>query len=262
MFYDNFFTRFVFRKNFLKRAKARIETMYRKLNRSEFNDIADLYLALNTTPKHILDCGANVGFITHIFNKKFPTANIHSFEPNPSVFDKLQQQFKNNTSVTAFNKGIGRESGKLVFNVNKNSGTSSFLNPNEYHKQNFAKEIEQKEVEVVSIGDYIRLNNIDMIDILKLDIEGFELEALKGIPNIENKVNIIYTEVNLVTTYEGQPLIEDIIIYLRGKGFSILNFYGINENKFHQATITNLVFISDSFKNKLKEQLGVKYFGY
>jgi Methyltransferase FkbM domain len=103
---------------------------------------------------------------------------------------------------------------------------------------------------------------IPVLDILKLDIEGFELEALKGICDIGNRVAMVYTEVNLVPTYQGQPLINDIISHLQGFGFHIFNFYGINENEYRQASFTNLLLISTGLKNELKNIAGEKNFGY
>ncbi|MBU3676882.1 MAG: FkbM family methyltransferase [Chitinophagaceae bacterium] len=263
MFYDNFISRFILRKNFFKRLKNRYRREKRKLTRNEFDDMRDLFQAIGREPKHIFDCGANVGFVTHMFAQRFPSAQVHAFEPNPLVFNQLNAFHQKNPKVTPNNKGVGRESGQLVFNINKNSGTSSFLSPNDYNKKNFAKaDIEEKVVDVVCLHNYMQEHHIETLDILKLDIEGFELEALKGMPNLETNVNIIYTEVNLIPTYDDQPLIEDIITYLRGKGFSILNFYGINENKYHQAIITNLMFISTPFKKELEKNTGSKYFGY
>ncbi|MDZ4757075.1 MAG: FkbM family methyltransferase [Bacteroidota bacterium] len=235
----------------------------RKMLKNEFEDMAMLFNTLNKQPEHIFDCGANVGFVTHVFLKKFPTAKIHSFEPNPLVFEQLKNAHGQNPNVVLHNKGIGRTKGSLTFNINKNSGTSSFLAANAYHTLNYAnKNIQEKVVEVVGIGEYMKENNISCIDLLKLDIEGFELEALKGIDDLENRVKMIYTEVNLIPTYDKQPLINDIINYAQEHKFHLFNIYGINENKYMQASITNLVFLSDSFKNELKEKVGEKYFGY
>jgi hypothetical protein len=85
---------------------------------------------------------------------------------------------------------------------------------------------------------------------------------MKGISNLNQKVSIIFAEVNLIPTYQGQPLIDEVISYARSQGFHILNLYGLNETNYHQAQITNVLFISDDFKNQLKSKLGEKAFGY
>lgn len=200
----------------------------------------------------IFDCGANIGFVTHQFKKNFPNATIHAFEPNPSIFDKLNKHYEKSKMIKCHNIGIADQNGELLFNINKNSGTSSFLSPNEYHTSNMAsKSISPTSVPVATISKIMSDEKLNHIDILKLDIEGFEIKAMEGIPNIAEKVSLVLTEVNLIPTYENQPLIEDITLFLRSKGFHIYNFYGINENKHRQANITNLLFMSAKFKNEL-----------
>jgi FkbM family methyltransferase len=235
----------------------------RKLLKDEFDDMAFLWKTLGRQPKDIFDCGANIGFVTHAFAQRFPDTTIHAFEPNPKVFEPLASAHGNKRNVILHNKGVGRTKGELTFHINRNSGTSSFLPPNDYHTLNFAdKNTVPKVVEVVGLGEYMEEKKIPVLDILKLDIEGFELEALKGIRDIGNRVAMVYTEVNLVPTYQGQPLINDIISYLHGFGFHIFNFYGIYENDYRQASFTNLLFISTGLKNELKNIAGEKNFGY
>lgn len=263
MHYQNFIKRFVLRKDFLTRAKGRIKRIKRRNTKNEFDDIAYLYDLVESKPNTIFDCGANIGFVTHKFHTLFPNCNVFAFEPNPVIFEKLNQFYSQNNHIHCFNLGISDSSGKLLFNINKNSGTSSFLNPNEYHKNNIAsRNITVKEVKVTSIDDIMKSNNVNFIDVLKLDIEGFEIKALEGIKNLEDKVALIFAEVNLIPTYEGQPLIEDVISYARRQGFNVVNFYGINENKNRQASITNLLFISNRFKKKLIEKGYKGSFGY
>jgi FkbM family methyltransferase len=263
MHYTNFFKRFLLRKNFFRRAKGRVDELIRYNTKNEMDDMDDIFNHLGRKPTVIFDCGANIGFVTHQFNKKFHNATIYAFEPNPLVFSKLATHYKGNEKVIAINAGIGSESGKMIFYVNKNSGTSSFLPPTEFHMNNIAsRTVTPEEVAILKIDDVIQKHQINHIDILKLDIEGFEIEAMKGITNLKEKVSFIYAEVNLIPTYQGQPLIDEVITYCRSQGFHFLNFYGINETKFHQAQITNILFMSDNLKQELTSKLGEKAFGY
>lgn len=263
MYYKNIVTRFLFRKNFIGRVRSRLRRIIRRISKDEIDDIATLYKLLDRSPEVIVDAGANIGFVTYQFLKRFPQAALHSFEPNPLVFEVLENSYKNDARVTCVNAGLGENSGRMVFNINKNSGTSSFMKPNEYHNRNFARKIiEEKEVEVFNLSDYLDQQDIRRIDVLKLDVEGFELATLKGIRNLTDKVDMVFSEVNLIPTYEGQPLMEDICGYLRSKGFHMLNFYGINENKYNQAMISNVLFINERIRKELSDKVGEKYFGY
>lgn len=263
MFYTNPIKRFLFRKNFISKVKLRLGLMKRRLNKSEFPDMADLFAAAGVEPKVVIDGGAYIGFVTHQFLKNFPQAHVYSFEPNPKVFSTLQNAYANNSRVTPINAGIGSTTGEMMFQINKRAVTSSFLPATEYHKMNIAStNIEIEKVLITTIDDAMLKEGVSHIDILKLDIEGFEIEGLKGIKEIDKNVSMVFAEVNLQPTYEGQPLMDDVIIYMREHHFNLVNFYGIIENKYHQATVTNLLFISDEFKSKLKNKVGDKYFGY
>ena len=263
MHYTSFLKRFILRKDFLRRAKGRINSFVRHNQRNEIDDIHDMYAHLGKKPSVIFDCGANIGFVTHKFSTKFPAATIYAFEPNPSVFQKLAKHYAEKNKIVCINSGIGSDSGKMTFYVNRNSGTSSFLPPTDFHMNNIASHtVTPTEVDIVKIDDVMKTHRIDHIDVLKLDIEGFEIEAMKGISNLKHKISLIFAEVNLIPTYQGQPLIDEVIAYARSQGFHILNLYGLNETKYHQAQITNVLFISDDFKNQLKSKLGEKAFGY
>lgn len=246
MYYKNIFTRFLFRKNFLKRLKMRFNNEKRKVLKNEYDDLVFLFNKLNRSPKVIFDCGANVGFVTYQFHKRFKSSSIYSFEPNPSVFKILKKSTKSNKNVHVFNKGVGNEDILLSFYKNNNTGTSSFLEPNDFHKAHLARKFQKIEIPTISINQFCKEQFIDKIDILKLDIEGFELNALKGCEEmlVKNKIDFIYTEVNLIPTYEGQCLIEEVISFLRRLNYIPYNFYGNNETEFRESIITNVLFIS------------------
>ncbi len=263
MHYDNIIKRYILRKNFLRRVKMRLKSFERKLKKNEISDIKQLFVKAGKEPSVIFDCGANIGFVTHKYLKEFPGARIFAFEPNPTVFEGLNKQYKKIQNVCCYNYGIGDVNGELIFNINRNTGTSSFLEANKYHTSNMAsKQIRPLKVKVKTLSSIMDENNVHHIDLLKLDIEGYEIKALKGLKDVSKDVSLIFTEVNLIPTYEGQPLIEDIIAYLRSKGFHIYNFYGINENVDFQANITNMLFISDDFRRSLKENGFEKSFMY
>ena len=259
MYCKNIISRFLLRKNFFRRIKMRLNGEKRKLVKNEFDDLEFLYEKLKTEPKIIFDGGANVGFVSYQFFKKFKNSKIYAFEPNPSVFKTLTTSLKDMKNVILpFNLGISDKKGELEFYKNSNTGTSSFLEPNDFHSSHLARKYTKINVPVISISEFCLENNIPSIDILKLDIEGFELKALQGCEEmlITEKIDFIFAEVNLIPTYSHQCLKEELITYLRTFDYYPYNFYGSHETNFRQSIITNILFISNKTAKKLNAIYG------
>ncbi len=241
----------------------RLRIELRKITKNEFDDLQFMYRSLGEQPKIIIDGGANIGFVTYQFIKKFEEASIYAYEPNPEVFWKLSQAFKENPSVKCINKGLSKFKSRLKFYQNRNTGTSSFLEPNEFHRRHLAKKIKGIfEVETIGLTDIFSENNIKHVDILKLDIEGFELSFLEGGEEllVSQKIDFLLLEVNLYPTYKDQPLIEELITFLRCCNYILYNFYGSHETGSRQNLLTNLLFVSAEQYGKLQSSSLKKYF--
>ena len=107
MYYKNFISRFLLRKNLFKRIRYRLRNEYRKINKNAFDDIKYLYQLIKREPKVIIDGGANVGFVTWELLKRFPNAKILSYEPNPEIFKILKNSYSKYTNVICYNTGLG-----------------------------------------------------------------------------------------------------------------------------------------------------------
>lgn len=259
MYYKSFFKRFLFRKNLLKKIKSKIRYYKRKVFRNEYEDLRFLFDVAELEPACIIDGGANIGFVTNEFLSYFKTSRIYSIEPNPIVYSKLKESYQGSKNVTILNVGISRQPGKMMFNINENTGTSSFLEPNAYHGTHLAKKKGSvREIDTISLDAFVENEGIEVLDILKLDIEGFELEALKGAERLlkEQRVRAILLEVNLIESYVGQPLFHQIATHLIERNYHAFNTYGLHESTLRQAIITNFVFLSSDFRNALKRNFG------
>ena len=257
-YYKNPITRYLLRKNILGRIKYRINSYIRLLTKDALDDIA--FLLKDKQVEIILDVGATIGFMTYQFQRRFPKAVIHAFEPNPSVFSKLQENYFNQRSIHLYPLGVGEKNSELLFNINAKNGTSSFLMPTQYHQLHHAgKLLDPILVSVVCLDDFCKENHIERIDILKLDIEGFELNALKGARELlaDQKIDIIYSEVNFLSTYEKQPLFHELTAYLEKMDyylFNIDNFSG--GSPIRQAVQSNATYISRTFRSYLESHFG------
>lgn len=265
MFYKTFFGRFVWRRDWHRRVRMRLGHYRRKLTKDVLIDLKHVFR--DKSVETILDVGANIGFVTHQFQKMFPGAQIYAFEPNPKVFEVLAASYAGDNRVKIVNCGVGDVKGKLSFNVNANTGTSSFLTATEYHRKHQARRLlDPIDVEVLTLDHFTEAEGLPHIDILKLDIEGYELRALQGAARLlkGQAIDAIYTEVCLVPQYVGQPLLHEITSFLESYGYFLYNlddFIG-QETPIRQAVLGNATYISASFRDFLTSKYGSKNCGW
>ncbi len=156
---------------------------------------------------NIIDIGSHKGETINLFLKEFNIQKILAFEPNIKLYNFLTKKY-NDKKVKLFNCGVGLNEEDLDLNIMIDSASSTFnsinLESNYYKKKNkiitFLSNkknlLEKKQkIPVVSLSKIIHENNISIIDILKIDTEGFEFNILKGIKEIDfKKIRYIYFE--------------------------------------------------------------------
>ena len=205
-----------------------------------------------TVPKIdlILDVGANSGQFSKVVSNLYPNAQIETFEPLPDLYAKIRKQFETNKNVTIHNVALGNEIGSIKFNKNKYGHISSILDISEENKH-YPKEkndLNQIEVAIKTLDSYAFLSNKPKsISLLKLDVQGYELEVLKGGEKTIEHLDYIVIEANLEELYVNQPSFTEINAYLNSKNFEVdgmLDFNLGNNNKYIEIDIV--------YKNKHK----------
>ena len=120
------------------------------------------------SPERILDLGAHKGIATEYFIEKYPNAIIHSYEPNPRLYQKLVQRTKKYPNVHTFNEAIAHD-GVVEFVISERNMSSSLFEKGEG-------------VQVPSVSLRTAVERIGSPVSVKMDIEGAEYEALEDIP--------------------------------------------------------------------------------
>ena len=140
-----------------------------------------------------LDVGANVGAYSLEFLREYPKTCVFAFEPGSSAFSTLKTK-TSATSINCINLGIGEKEGKFeLFCDYPGSGLASLSRRDLSHlKIDFnSKEI----ISVVTLDNWIGENEISENIVMKMDIEGHELFALKGaVKSLKEKVKLIQFE--------------------------------------------------------------------
>jgi FkbM family methyltransferase len=139
------------------------------------------------------DIGANIGVYSMVFSELSGNSlNVHAFEPVPHIRKRLMLNAKLNGfyDIHVNNFALGAKQETLdMFQVKEGifrGGTSSFLK-NENYETLSAEAFEAKTVEVKPLDLYVSENKLEQIDFLKIDVEGFEWNVLRGALNTLSK---------------------------------------------------------------------------
>lgn len=184
------------------------------------NWMFDLKRILNEHPQVIIDAGVNIGAVSVELNQWFPKATIYAFEPVRNTFSQLVNNTTNKTYIKCINEALGSKNEKVTITLNSehtiNSLKATFIGHNS---------IDNEEINVIRLDDYLNDQNINHVDILKIDVEGFEFEVLEGCGSLfENDIRCILLEVG----YEREPTkvhFSDVDKIMERKGFQLCGIY-------------------------------------
>ncbi len=138
----------------------------------------------------IFDVGANKGQYANLINKVFVgNAKIYSFEPGKFTYSEFSKNTSHIKNLEKYNFGFGFENTEMWLNYDiQGSGLASVYERKLKHMDiDFSK---KEKIEIKTIDNFCNNNNIEKIDLLKMDVEGHELEVLKGAKNMIRKNNI------------------------------------------------------------------------
>ena len=210
--------------------------------------------------KLILDIGAHKGESIDFFLNSFNVKKIISFEASPINFEflkikkkKLEKKFKNSTIIIE-NIGLGSvQETKLLKQFNESSSTtfSEINEDSKYFKKKFniinffgnKKIYNEIQINIKTLDDYIKKNNFDFINLIKIDTEGFEYDILKGIKDNINKIHLILFEHHYDNMIKKKYTFSDINELLLKK-----NFVMIYKAKMPLRRTFEYIYINKSFK--------------
>ena len=177
----------------------------------------------------LLDVGSHKGEYISSLSKTFSINKVFGFEPNPEIFKILRNRFKN-SAIELFNYGISKKNENISFNINLESSSSSIneLNFNsKYFKKKFlllnffnSQKVTTKiNIEVKRLDYFLNKNKIDLVDLLKIDTEGYELNVIESLGDQISKIKIIHFEHHFDDMIIKNYKFSDINNFLAKNGF-------------------------------------------
>jgi len=195
----------------------------------------------------VLDVGANIGqYASDLYNLGY-NKRVVSFEPLPYAYSKLREKSKGNKNwEVAENCAVGEKDGETKINVSKNSVSSSLL-----EQTGTQTDVEPGAAYTRAIK--IKMRKLDSIAppyikkgervLLKLDVQGYEDQVLKGAMKTLPRVQGIQIETSLEPLYEGELVFEEMLKKIEGMGFELYDLVpGFRNNKTGQLLQVDCIF--------------------
>ena len=186
-------------------------------------------------PIVVFDIGAHYGETIKLFLNNLKIQKIYSFEPSPYNYQVLKKNISKyqTNKVEIFNFGLGEKISKKYINqtVESSSSTINKINKDSKYLKRKLKILNIKDrdtfyhklpIEVSTLDTFIEKKNIQNIDLLKIDTEGYEFNVLKGLSNYSHKIKLIYFEHHYDDMIIKDYKFGDINKLLKDKGFSMI----------------------------------------
>ena len=184
----------------------------------ETSKIIELLDARNRTGCTFFDVGANRGDWTASLLKRMPTAKVCLFEPSKYAFDNLKQRFYGCDQLTLVNKALGKYNGEATLFSDTAGSVMSSLSPRRLDHFGLTFQ-EKEEVSIMTLDKYCEQYSI-YPDVIKLDVEGHELDVLMGAESALKYCTIIQFEFG-GCNIDSRTYFQDFFYYFKYAGFVV-----------------------------------------
>jgi FkbM family methyltransferase len=213
-------------KEVLKRATRKLGLYVASTGRLGIDVELDLArLTLQDPIATVFDVGANFGQTACRFAEAFPGASIFSFEPVPSSFVRLVAATRENRRIRPFNLALGEVPGTARIMFADSAGRNSFVR--------VPSVLGGMDVQIDTVDHVAAQYSVERIDLLKLDVEGYELQALRGARQLISQQRIRYVFAECVLSPNPEmPHTSFFVLhqFLDQAGFCFVSYYAESFN--------------------------------
>lgn len=191
----------------------------------------------------VVDIGANRGQFA-LAARAISGARVISFEPLPEIAAIYQKVLGADPLVKLHVVAIGEKPEKKLIHLSARDDSSSLLEIGDAQSEHFpgTHEVGTLEVKVGCLDQFISTDEIIRPAILKLDVQGFEIQALQGCKSLLGHFDYVYCECSFIELYKGQKLASDVIDYLRVEGFRLTGIHNATYDRDGNCIQADLLF--------------------
>lgn len=211
-------------------------------------------LAKGLTCDHILDVGAHKTRWSREAKRYFPTAQICLIEPLQEMEPFLQGFCHDFPGSTYIQAGAGAEDGFVEMTIWPGLSGSSVLPPRGFR---FYDIYPKRRVPIVTVDKLIETGEIVVPTLAKLDVQGAELDVLRGATRLFGKTEVFILEVSLYRVLSpDHPILPEVISYLGDKGYATFDIIGFYRRRVdHALAFIDMCFVKEDSPIRKAEPL-------
>jgi FkbM family methyltransferase len=175
----------------------------------------------------------------------YPEAQIFSFEPMSKAANTYRETFAGDGRVRLFNTAIAPDTRAAEMHVSRWDVSSSLLPIGQAQHDNFpfTEETRRETVSLAPLSACITAEDIRGKALLKLDVQGYELDALAGCEDLLHRFEYVYVEASFVELYVGQALASEVVAYLLGKQFRLMCVANLENGRSQRPIQADFLFV-------------------
>jgi FkbM family methyltransferase len=203
---------------------------------------------LKSSLSFVIDIGANEGQWISSLMELLPISKIWIFEPNPDAMKTCQRKIGKPAGVTYFCLALGDADGQAELHVTASSDFASILPPNveflgKHYWPGAACVVSNKQVQIATLDSLV--SESQSVDLLKVDVQGFERAVLSGAQRVLRRTKAVLIEANLQSHYLGDDTFPALWNQLADQGFSLWSFSSPYTNRDGKALWTDALFVKN-----------------
>jgi FkbM family methyltransferase len=193
----------------------------------------------------VVDVGANRGQFALAARRRWPTARIISFEPLGTPAASFRKVFDGDGGVTLHEAAVGPTDEVATMHLSRRDDSSSLLAITELQDKIFpgTEEVGTAQVRVAPLASFVGDGELQAPALLKIDVQGFELEVLRGCEQLLAAFDCIYCECSFVELYEGQSLAADVIGWLAERCLPLAGVFNVAYDGQGHAVQADFLFV-------------------
>lgn len=243
----------------LKKSGKYIPKDYKKIifnNPHRYDDFINILCFIdNNSETNLIDIGANVGRFTKDFTKFFPnnkTALL--FEPIKKLRTDIDSNLKNICDYELFSVGLSDEKGLKNLNYEESNTTLASLKSYSQDANSFynKKNIIEEEIEIDRLDNYLDYIKDNKNLIIKIDVQGNEVETIKGGLSVINLSSVLILECSFAFEYENEdPSFSECLKLLNKVDMSPIIFQNYGKKISNYSFERDVIFCKKNLLNKI-----------